>query len=219
MKRELIERFKKAKLYCFSPGRLAKDRDPVSIVEEELKGGADVIQLREKHKPKKEIIEIGFQIKALTQKYDALFIVNDDLDIALILDADGLHLGQDDIPIEYARAFMKDRLIGISTHSLDQARDAIRRGADYIGFGPIFETNTKEKKEKTVGLDSLRELSSFCPIPYVAIGGIGLENIRSIIDCGCRRVAIISDIINAPDIEERCRRIKQILCQGQSLRP
>ena len=217
MKRELIERFQKVRLYCFSPGRLAGNRDPISIVEKELRGGADAIQLREKHRSKKEIIEIGFQIKALTQKYNALFIVNDDLDIALILDADGLHLGQDDIPIEYARAFMKDRLIGISTHSLEQAMDAIKRGADYIGFGPIFETKTKEKREKVVGLDLLKKLSSFCPIPYVAIGGIGIENIQSIIDCGCRRVAIISDIINAPDIEERCRKIKQILCQGQKL--
>jgi thiamine-phosphate pyrophosphorylase len=214
-KDELKRRFQESKLYCFSPGNLCGNRDPLEIVEKELKGGADVIQLREKHRPKKEIIEIGFYIKALTSKYNALFIVNDDLDVALILDADGLHLGQEDIPIEYARSFMKDKLIGISTHSLEQAKDAIKRGADYIGFGPIFETSTKEKKEKVVGLEALRKLSSFCPIPYVAIGGIGLNNINTVLSYGCKRVAIISDIINSPDIEKRCKQIKEILSQKE----
>ena len=216
-KDKLIKRFKQAKLYCFSPGKLCGNRDPLAIVEEELKGGADVIQLREKYRPKKEIIEIGFYIKALTRKYNALFIVNDDLDIALILDADGLHLGQDDIPIEYARAFMKDKLIGISTHSLEQARDAIKKGADYIGFGPIFETSTKEKKEKVVGLEAIKILNNFCPIPYVAIGGIGLDNLSSVLKQGCRTVAIISDIINSSNIERRCRQIKELIFQADQV--
>ena len=210
---ELKERFKQVRLYCFSPGRLCGNRNPLSIVESQIKGGADVIQLREKGKSKKEIIELGFKIKEITKKHDVLFIVNDDLDIALILDADGLHLGQDDIPVEYARPFMKDKLIGVSTHSIEQAKEAIKKGADYIGFGPIFETNTKEKKEKVVGLKSLSILKGICPIPYVAIGGIGLNNLPSVIETGCNRVAIISDIINSPEIEKRCRKIKLLLSQ------
>jgi len=210
-KEKLKEAFEKVRLYCFSPGKLCGSRDPISIVEAQIKGGADVIQLREKGKSKREILEIGFKIREITRKYNVLFIVNDDLDIALILDADGLHLGQDDIPIEYARPFMKDKLIGISTHSIEQAKEAIKKGADYIGFGPVFETSTKEKKEKTVGIAALSRLKDICPIPYVAIGGITLSNVHSVIEAGCRRVAIISDIIHAPDVEERCRKIKQTL--------
>ncbi len=210
-KDELRKRFDQSRLYCFSPGRLCRDRDPLSIVEAQIRGGADVIQLREKGRSKKEILEIGFKVRDITRKNDVLFIVNDDLDIALILDADGLHLGQDDIPIEYARPFMKDKLIGISTHSIEQAKEAIKKGADYIGFGPIFETKTKEKKERVVGPNPISILKQICPIPYVAIGGIGLNNLPAVIKAGCNRVAIISDIINAPDIEERCKEIKSLL--------
>lgn len=208
---ELKKRFEQVRLYCFSPGKLTTNKDPLSIVEAQIKGGADVIQLREKGKSKKEILELGFKIKEITQKYNTLFIVNDDMDIALILDADGLHLGQDDIPIEYVRPFMKDKLIGISTHSIEQAKEAVRKGADYIGFGPIFETKTKEKKEKVIGLSYLPTLKNTCPVPYVAIGGIGLNNLLSVIKAGCNRVAIISDIIYAANIEQRCREIKRIL--------
>ena len=208
---ELRKRFEQVRLYCFSPGRLCGKRDPLSIVESEIEGGADCIQLREKGKSKREILDLGFKIREITKRYNTLFIVNDDLDIALILNADGVHLGQDDIPIEYVRPFLKDKLIGVSTHSLEQAKEAIKKGADYIGFGPIFKTQTKEKRERVVGLRSLSILNQICPIPYVAIGGIGLHNLSSVIKTGCSRVAIISDIINAPDIEERCRDIKKIL--------
>ncbi len=210
-KKYLKEVFEKVRLYCFSPGSLCRDKDPVSIVEAEIKGGADVIQLREKGKSKRYILELGFKIRELTQKHNILFIVNDDIDIALILDADGVHLGQDDIPIEYARLLMKDKLIGISTHSMKQVEDAIKEGADYIGFGPIFETNTKNKREKIVGVKLLEKLKYICSIPYVAIGGIGINNIEHIVNAGCRRVAVISDIICATDIEERCRQIKRVL--------
>jgi len=214
-RQKLREAFEKIRLYCFSPGKLCGDNDPISIVEAQIRGGADVIQLREKGKSKKEILELGFKIREITKMYDILFIVNDDLDIALILDADGLHLGQDDIPIEYARPFMKDKLIGISTHSIEQAKEAIKKGADYIGFGPIFETFTKEKRERVVGIETLSKLKDICPVPYVAIGGIGLDNIHLVIKAGCSKVAIISDIISAPDIEERCKKIKKILINSR----
>ncbi len=209
MRERLKERFEKVRLYCFTPGRLADD--PISVAEKQIRGGADVIQLREKHRTKREILEIGLKLREITRRYDVLFIVNDDIDIALIVDADGVHLGQDDIPIEYARPLMKDRLIGISTHSLEQVKEAVEKGADYVGFGPVFETRTKENPEDTVGIEKLKVLKEICPVPYVAIGGIGIGNIDKILEAGCKRVAIISDIINAEDIEERCRRIKKIL--------
>jgi len=201
----------KIKLYCFSPGKFLKDRDPVELISAQIRGGTDVIQLREKEMSKRDRLELGLKIRELTRQEGVLFIVNDDVDLALILDADGVHLGQDDIPIRFARPLMKDKIIGVSTHSLNQAEEAVASGADYIGVGPVFETATKEDREDLVGLNLLPKIKDICPIPYVAIGGIGKDNIASLAKAGCHRAAVISDIMLAPDIEQRCRMIKKLL--------
>ena len=201
----------KIQLYCFSPGKFLKDRDSVELVSAQIRGGADVIQLREKEMSKRDRLELGLKIRELTRQEGVLFIVNDDVDLALILDADGVHLGQDDIPIRFARPLMKDKIIGVSTHSLGQAEEAVASGADYIGVGPVFETATKEDREDLVGLNLLPKIKDICPIPYVAIGGIGKDNIASLAKAGCHRAAVISDIMLAPDIEQRCRMIKKLL--------
>ncbi|SPD73437.1 Thiamine-phosphate synthase [uncultured Desulfobacterium sp.] len=199
------------RLYCFSPGEFLKGRDPLEIVMAQIRGGADVIQLREKQMGKKARLELGGKIRAVTRREAIPFIVNDDVDIALILDADGVHLGQDDIPIKAARPLMRDKIIGVSTHSVEQAMEAIAAGADYIGVGPVFETATKKDRAPLVGLELLRRIKDICPIPYVAIGGIGKDNIASVIEAGCHRAAVISDILLAPDIEDRCRLLKGML--------
>ncbi len=199
------------RLYCFSPGPFLRGHDPLEMIAAQIKGGADVIQLREKGMSKRERLELGLRIRDITRKEDVLFIVNDDVDLALILDADGVHLGQDDIPIKHARPLLKDKIIGVSTHSLEQIRDAVESGADYVGVGPIFETQTKENRAPLVGLDLLDLAREHCPVPYVAIGGIGEENIGSLVEVGCRRAAIISDILLAGDIEQKCRMLRRIL--------
>jgi thiamine-phosphate pyrophosphorylase len=201
----------KIQLYCFSPGKFLKDRDSVELITAQIRGGADVIQLREKEMSKRDRLELGLKIRELTRQEGVRFIVNDDVDLALILDADGVHLGQDDIPIRFARPLMKDKIIGVSTHSLKQAEEAVASGADYIGVGPVFETETKEDREDLVGLSLLSKIRDIGPIPYVAIGGIGKDNIVSLAKAGCHRAAVISDIMLAPDIEQRCRMIKQRL--------
>ncbi|MBW1888654.1 MAG: thiamine phosphate synthase [Deltaproteobacteria bacterium] len=200
-----------ARLYCFSPGKFLRDRDPLEVVSAQIRGGADVIQLREKEMQKRERLDLGLKIREITRDRDVLFIVNDDVDLAMILDADGVHLGQEDIPIRYARPLMKDKIIGISTHSLDQVNEAVEGGADYIGVGPIFETVTKEDREELVGTDLLLKTRDICPIPYVAIGGIGKDNIESLLKTGCKRAAIISDILLAPDVEKQCKFLKNRL--------
>lgn len=200
-------------LYCFTPGSLSVGRDPLKMVEAEILGGADVIQLREKEMSKREKLEFGLKVKGIAHHHGVPFIVNDDVDLAMILDADGVHLGQDDIPIQYARPLLRNKIIGVSTHSLRQVKKAVEAGADYIGFGPIFETSTKEDREEVVGLELLAELKDICPIPYVAIGGIKKENLSGVINAGCSRVAVISDILLADDIEERCKEIKRQLMQ------
>jgi len=199
------------RLYCFSPGRFLKGRDPVELVAAQIRGGADVIQLREKEMSRRGRLELGLELRELTRKEGVLFIVNDDVDLALILDADGVHLGQDDIPIQFARPLMKDGIIGISTHSLEQMDRAVAAGADYIGVGPVFETTTKEDRDALVGLDLLLKVKDACPIPYVAIGGITENRIGAVVGAGCNRAAVISDILNAGDMEGKCKILRGIL--------
>lgn len=193
-------------------------RDPIKMVADQIKGGADVIQLREKDMPKREKLGLGLEIRKATTQEGVLFIVNDDLDLALILDADGVHLGQDDIPIKYARQLLKDKIIGISTHSLDQAREAIDSGADYIGIGPAFKTGTKIKADPVVGIDLVLAVKALSPIPVIAIGGIGENNIDLLVNRGIKRVAIISDILSSRDIKAKTRTLKEKLKSTKIIR-
>ena len=199
------------RLYCFSPGDLLMGRDPIEMIAAQIRGGADVIQLREKNMSKRQALVLGLAIRELTAQEGALFMVNDDLDLALILEADGVHLGQDDIPIQYARPLLKDKIIGISTHSLDQARKAIDNGADYIGIGPAFKTETRIKTDPVVGVDLILEVQELSSVPVIAIGGIGERNVDLLVNKGIRRVAIISDILSSKDIEARTRALKEKL--------
>ena len=199
------------RLYCFSPGDFLMGRDPIEMVAAQIKGGADVIQLREKDLPKRETLELGLAIRNLAKQEGVPFIVNDDLDLALILEADGVHLGQDDIPIKYARPLLKNKIIGISTHSLGQAQEAIGSGADYIGIGPVFKTETKIKADPVVGIDLILKVKELSPVPVIAIGGIGEDNIDLLVDKGIKQVAIISDILCSKDIEAKTRVLKEKL--------
>jgi thiamine-phosphate diphosphorylase len=146
----------------------------------------------------------------IAKKFDATLIVNDHPDIALAADADGVHLGQDDLPVKEARKIMgKNRIIGISTHTVEQARDADRDGADYIGFGPVFHTTTKDAG-RPKGIEMLREIKRQVRIPVVAIGGITTENIRPVLEAGADAVAVASAMLRG-DIEENTKRFLEII--------
>jgi thiamine-phosphate pyrophosphorylase len=198
-------------LYCFSPGSFLRGRDPVEIVSAQIRGGADVIQLREKDMSRRAKLELGLKLRELTKREGVLFIVNDDIDLAIFLGADGVHLGQEDIPIRFARPLMKEKIIGLSTHSLEQVETAVKEGADYVGIGPVFETATKSDREPLIGLGLLSKMKCVCPVPYIAIGGIGIDTIGSLVEAGCHRAAVISDIMLAPDIEKRCNELRRSL--------
>jgi thiamine-phosphate pyrophosphorylase len=206
-----VRTLQEVRLYCFSAGKFLAGRDPVEVVAAQIRGGADVIQLREKEMTQRGRLRLGQRLREVTKNAGVLFIVNDDVDLALILDADGVHLGQEDIPIEFARPLMKDKLIGVSTHSLDQVETAVASGADYIGVGPVFETATKLHPDPLVGLSLLSSVQDVCPIPYVAIGGVGADTVQQLRTVGCQRAAVISDILLAPSIEERCKMIRGCL--------
>jgi len=181
-----------------------------------LKTGVRWIQYREKNKTRKEMYEDSLKIRDLTKEYQAIFIVNDYADIALGVDADGVHLGQDDLPLKEARKIMgKSRIIGISTHSIEQAVAAEADGADYIGFGPVFQTTTKDTgSPKGVGI--LREIKRHVHIPVVAIGGIDPGNLVQVLDTGVDAVAVSSALLRG-DIGANGKKFMEIIAPASLL--
>jgi thiamine-phosphate diphosphorylase len=197
---------------CFITDPKISDLPYEDMILKVLMGGAQWVQYREKEGSKRKIYEKAVRLRRIVKDYNALFIVNDFVDIAICVNADGVHLGQDDLPMKEARKMIgKDRIIGISTHSLEQAIEAEKNGADYIGFGPVFHTLTKDAG-KPMGIDILREVKNHIKIPIVAIGGINLENIRLVLDAGVDAVAIASAILSG-DLVENTRRFMVLLSE------
>jgi thiamine-phosphate pyrophosphorylase len=175
-----------------------------------MRGGADIIQLREKNLPDAEVIKTARKIRKNCDASGTLFIVNDRPDIAACVNADGVHLGQDDTPVRQARRILgSDAIVGISTHSVRQAHEAQREGADYIGVGAVFPTETKAKP-LIRGLKLLQSLKEM-KIPWFAIGGIDAENLAQVLSAGARRVAISSYICNSTNPEKAARKMKNTL--------
>jgi thiamine-phosphate pyrophosphorylase len=175
-----------------------------------LKAGVKWIQYRDKESSRREVYNESIRLRSIAADFDAAFIVNDYPDIALAVNADGVHLGQDDLPLREARSIMgRDKIIGISTHSLNQAVEADRNSADYIGVGPVFQTATKNAGIPR-GTDMLHEIKRQVHIPGVAIGGINLENISSVLKAGADAVAVASAILSG-DIEDNTRRFMKII--------
>lgn len=197
-------------LYVITGEQFHTNRNYLEVMEEAIVGGADIIQLREKNKTKNELLQMAKDLRELTAKYNVLFIVNDHVDIALAVDADGIHLGQDDLPLEEARKMMgPDKIIGISTHALEEALEAEKNGADYIGVGPIYETKSKVDVVDPVGLQYIREVVAHTSIPFVAIGGIKLHNIDDVLAAGAKRICIISAIVGVEDVKGTAQSFSQ----------
>lgn len=176
------------------------------VAEQALHGGAPMVQLRDKAKDLRYLYEEAAAIQRLCRQHGALFIVNDRLDLALAVEADGVHLGQDDLRACRARPLLRPGMIlGISTHSLEEARRAEAAGADYIGFGPVFRTGTKTETRPLVGLNGIRKVRAAVHIPVLAIGGITLERVPEIMEAGATGVAVISAIVGSGAIAATCR--------------
>ncbi|MEO0292838.1 MAG: thiamine phosphate synthase [candidate division WOR-3 bacterium] len=162
----------------------------LKVAQEACEGGVRIVQYRDKESSRKNMLTIAEEIRKITRKYNSLFIVNDFIDIALLSKADGVHLGQDDIPITRAREITPSHfIIGISTHSLEEALQAEKEGASYIGIGPVFSTPTKNYLP--IGLSVVKKVIEKVNIPVVAIGGINLENINTLIRIGVKNVAML----------------------------
>jgi thiamine-phosphate pyrophosphorylase len=168
----------------------------VEMTRQAISTGIKIIQLREKLMSKREFYKEALSVRTLSVRHRMILIINDYVDIAMAVDADGVHLGQEDMPLEEARRiFGKNKIIGVSTHTLKQAIDAERRGADYIGFGPIFKTTTKDAGHPK-GINSLIEVKRHIKIPVVAIGGINLENVSDVLRVRVDAVAVASAILS-----------------------
>ena len=181
----------------------AADEGILQKIDAAYRGGADIVQLRAKNRSDRELLELGAEIRKIADRHQKLFFVNDRLDVAIATSADGVHLGQDDLPIAVARRICNQARvatwIGKSTHSFEQAITAEKEGADYIGVGPVFETPTKPGR-KPVWLNLVRQVSAKVGIPFVAIGGIDASNLSSVINAGATRVAAVRAIFGAPDV-------------------
>ncbi|OIJ16081.1 thiamine-phosphate diphosphorylase [Anaerobacillus arseniciselenatis] len=194
------------RLYAITGEEFHKGRSLVEVMEEAIIGGVDIIQLRDKKSSKKVVLEKAKQLKALAEKYDIPLIVNDHIDVALAVDADGIHIGQDDLPLEEARKIVgKDKIIGISTHQIEEAREAQKNGADYIGVGPIFATKSKEDVVDPVTTKYIEEVVNEITIPFVAIGGIKLHNVEQVLNSGATRICAISEIVGSDDVTKTCQ--------------
>ena len=172
-----------------------------------VEAGVSILQLRVKSLPPVDFLELAKQARAVTRAHGCQLIVNDRVDIALACDADGVHLGQDDLPLSAGRKLMGQKIIGISTHDLDQARAAERAGADYIGFGPMFGTRTKATGYEARGPEMLQQIRGAVTLPIVAIGGITEANVQEVWQAGADSVAIIGDVLHDNDPGAKALRI------------
>jgi thiamine-phosphate pyrophosphorylase len=188
-------------LYCLTAEKFSNGRSNIEVVREMLDAGVKLVQYREKEKKAGAKLEECRAIREMTREAGAAFIVNDDIDIAILVGADGVHVGQEDLPVECVRELVgPDMAIGLSTHSPEQARDAIRRGADYIGVGPIFRTYTKDDVVDPVGFEYLDYVVANHDIPFVAIGGIKEHNLGEVVRHGARCAALVTEIVGDADI-------------------
>lgn len=173
--------------------------DIFTVVESALQGGLTLVQYRDKDANDVTRLRTAERLKQLCHQYDALFIINDRVDLALAVDADGVHLGQDDVPIAFARQLLgSQRIIGRSTHNPDDLHRAIKEGADYIGVGPVYETPTKAGRA-AAGLDYVRYAAEHASIPWFAIGGIDMDNVQDVLSTGAERVAVVRAIMTAEE--------------------
>ena len=201
------------RLYVITDEKASRGRSHLQVAEAAILGGADVLQLRDKEASSGRLYRVAMQLRKLTRDANIPFIVNDRLDIALAADADGVHVGQTDLPASVVREIMgPDRILGVSADTVEEALLAEKDGADYLGVGPVFEARgTKPDAGEPLGVDRIARIRRHCRLPIVAIGGIDLENAGKVRDAGADAAAVISAIGTADDIARAVRRLKGIL--------
>lgn len=198
-------------LYLVTDSRLAGERSLADIVEAAVRGGAGVIQYREKRLDTRRMVESAALLCRVCRRLGAVFLVNDRLDVALAVDADGVHLGRNDMPVGLARALLgPEKLLGVSVQDAVAMTAAEGQGADYLSFSPVFPTPTKPDHEEPLGLEGVRALAGRSRLPTVAIGGINRDNVAEVMRAGVRGVCVISAVMGASDPEPAARELYQL---------
>ncbi|WP_292462387.1 thiamine phosphate synthase [Methanolobus sp.] len=200
-KRKLLA---KIDFYLVTDSGLSKKRT-LSDVRNAVEAGCRIVQYREKDRSTKEMVKEAFLIKEICED-KAIFLVNDRIDVAMAVDADGVHIGQDDMPIAIARQLLgDDKIIGLTVHNLKEALEAEQDGADYVGLSPIFDTSTKEDAGKGIGPESIKGVKNALNIPIVAIGGINKENCMSVVRGGADSLVAISAVVCSDDVKSETK--------------
>ena len=197
-------------VYLVTDHRNITDEEFLNIIEEAIEGGTTIVQLREKTASTKDFYQLALKVKEITSKYDVPLLINDRIDIALAVDSDGVHIGQDDMPADIARKIIgEDKILGVSASTVAEAKKAEADGADYIGSGAVFPTSTKDDAD-SVSIEDLKEIVSSIDIPVVAIGGITLENASLLKDTGIAGFSVVSAIMSADNPKEASQKLKEI---------
>jgi thiamine-phosphate pyrophosphorylase len=187
-------------LYLVTDRYLVGNKDFFESVRRALDGGVTLVQIREKNVSSKEFYQIALKVQKITREYNVPLIVNDRLDIALAIDADGLHIGQEDLPIEVARKILgKDKILGYSVSNREEAVYGEKMGADYLGAGAVFPTGSKKDIGEPIGIEGLKRIKESVRIPVVAIGGVGMDNLEKVKETGVDGIAVISAILSRED--------------------
>ncbi len=208
-RRKRAEAFSGIDLYPVTCEKLSAGRTNLQVLEGLIQGDAKVVQLREKGASPGNIYRTAALFRERTAAAGMLLIINDHVDIAMAVDADGVHLGQDDMPPEAVRRIAPDLIIGVSTHSLEQALAAQGAGADYINIGPIFPTGTKEGIIHLLGPEAVSDIGSRVAIPFTVMGGIKENNMDQVLEKGARRLAVVTAVTEAEDIAGTVRRMRE----------
>jgi len=203
--------FKQVDLYPVISSEFTNGRDVIDVLLQIAAGGAKIVQLREKNISKAEIFRLALRYREITTENDMLLILNDHLDIALAVDADGVHLGQDDLPLVVARKLAPQLILGSSTHNLSEAEQAIADGADYINIGPIYSTETKQLSYDSLGLEIMVKVADEINIPFTVMGGIKEEHLDKLIHHGAQHIAMVTEITQADDITNRVKQLRKLL--------
>ena len=203
--------FRRAGLYLVTSQSLSNGRSTADIVKAALAGGVRLIQLREKDLCLQEFVTLAEEVRRLTSAAGAILIINDRLDVALAVGADGLHLGQDDFPLHVARRLAPSMIIGASSHSLVEAREARDAGASYVNIGPVFPTETKQCPDGFLGLDPVREVIRVLDIPVTVMGGIKRRHIPELLEAGAETIALVTAVTSSPDPEAAARDLLSVI--------
>lgn len=201
--------FQDVDIYPVTCEALSSGRSNLEVLEGVIQGGAKIIQLREKELPKRDLYHLAKEFRDITRRAGILLMINDHLDIALATDADGVHLGQEDLPVGTARKIAPELLIGASSHSLEEALEAQEAGADYVNIGPIFPTRTKAGVTHFLGPEAIGNIAPHLKIPFTVMGGINASNIELVLKQGARHIAMVTGITQAPDIAAKVAEFKR----------